>query len=53
VLLGPVEVFGVQGCLASCDIRVGVLDDMSALEDLPEEVEGEEDWDADVGSEEV
>jgi len=53
VLFRPVEILGIQSCLTRCDIRVGCIDEVSPLEDLPEEVEDEEDWDADVGSEEV
>jgi len=53
VLLRPVEILGIQSCLAGCDIRVGCMDEVSPLEDLPEEVEEEKDWDANVGSKEV
>jgi hypothetical protein len=43
---------GVERSLAAPDVGLGGVDKLGALEDLPEDVEHEEDGDTDVGSEE-
>ena len=52
-LLGPVSILCIQSCLACCDVGVGGVDPVGSLEDLPESVQQEEDWNADVGCEEA
>lgn len=51
--LRPVAVLGIEGCLSGGDVCVDGLDPGRTLEDLPEEVEAEEDGDTEVGGEEI
>ncbi len=44
---------GVKSSLSAPDIGLGRVDNLAALEDLPETVEEEKDWHTNVGSEEA
>jgi hypothetical protein len=49
--LGPDN--GVKGSLATVKIRISGVDEVSALEDSPEEIETKVDWDSDVVGDEA
>jgi hypothetical protein len=53
MLLRPMSVLGIQRRLTGRDVGVGGVDPVCSLEDLPEEVEDEEDWYANVCCKEV
>ena len=53
MLFRPVSILSVQGCLASGDVGIRSRDPFWSLDYLPECVQDEKDWDADVGSKEV
>ena len=53
MMLGPMGIGGIEGGLAGVEIDVGGVEPLGALEDLPGEVEDDEDGDADVIGDEV
>jgi hypothetical protein len=52
-LIWPLVILGIKRRLTSRDISISWVDEVCTLEDLPEQVKDEEDWNANVGSEEI
>lgn len=52
-LLWPLSILRIKRCLSSGDVRILWPNPGRTLEDLPEQVEDEENWNADIGSKEV
>jgi len=53
MLLGPIEIFGIQSCLARGDICIGWINQRCPLDEFPEEVQNEEDRNANICGKEI